>query len=274
MMENAIVVLKDIKGSPMRAFVTAVIFSLLVTIACLAHALQRYHPYASHVEVTQQEADLSAREVKQSKDCTNCQPKTKQDEEEGTEFWPPFLGYRLKVTDTLVAAFTALLFVATYALFVATRNLVSGADRTAERQLRAYIYVQKTKLTFANNIWDHSFRIKNFGMTPAHNVRLVSNTEVVDWNDGAPTIPRPTEVVVLGSMAPNGDFFDNENVIDGNVTIAELQNETKAVFLVGVVTYDTVFGGPHQTNFRYYVGGDCAYLGGEMYADDAGNEAT
>lgn len=41
---------------------------------------------------------------------------------------------------TLVtAAFTAILGAATMGLWIATRRLVKGADRTAERQLRAYV---------------------------------------------------------------------------------------------------------------------------------------
>jgi hypothetical protein len=67
-------------------------------------------------------------------------------EQEGTEFWAPFYGYRLKITDTLVAAFTALLFVATFALWWSTRRLVKGADKNAERQLRAYVLVHSAEL--------------------------------------------------------------------------------------------------------------------------------
>jgi hypothetical protein len=37
---------------------------------------------------------------------------TENREEQGTEFWPPVFGYRLKVTDTLLAVFTAGLFIA------------------------------------------------------------------------------------------------------------------------------------------------------------------
>ena len=67
-------------------------------------------------------------------------------EEQGTEFWPPLFGYRLKVTDTLLALFTAALFVVTLFLWLATRNLVRGADDTSQRQLRAYVGVQKIEL--------------------------------------------------------------------------------------------------------------------------------
>jgi hypothetical protein len=67
---------------------------------------------------------------------------------EGTEFWPPIFGYRLKVTDTLVALFTALLFIATWLLWLATKKLVLGAENTAERQLRAHVYFKDAKVEY------------------------------------------------------------------------------------------------------------------------------
>jgi len=73
----------------------------------------------------------------------------KNAEQRGTEFWPPFFGYRLKVTDTLIAAFTALLFAATFFLWFTTRNLVRGADDTSKRQLRAYLGVERIELKCA-----------------------------------------------------------------------------------------------------------------------------
>lgn len=170
-----------------------------------------------------------------------------------------------------------LLFAATAVLALSTWLLVKGAEKNAERQLRAYVYVEKTKFTFDNGTWDwaHSYQIKNFGQTPAHHVRVVSRSEVVDWSDGHPQIPKPTDALSLGSMAPYGDFFENDCSINGVPTIQELNSETKAIFLVGTITYSTIFGGPERvTNFRYYVGGDMKYVGGEMYAYDDGNDAT
>jgi hypothetical protein len=39
----------------------------------------------------------------------------------------------------------ALLVVVTWMLWAATRQLVKGADRTAERQLLAYVYIEDTR---------------------------------------------------------------------------------------------------------------------------------
>ena len=49
----------------------------------------------------------------------------------------------------------------------------------------------------------------------------------------------------------------------------------KAIYLTGVITYDTVFQKDRTTAFRFYVGGDMDLdSAGEMSADDIGNDAT
>jgi len=111
--------------------------------------------------------------------------------EEGTEFWPPFFGYRLKVTDTLIAFFTLGLFIATFLLWRATRNLVSDAEDTSKRQLRAYVGVERMELRCAG-FSDPNYKpaelspgyifkdvisvtFKNFGLTPAYDVQIWVN---------------------------------------------------------------------------------------------------
>ena len=54
--------------------------------------------------------------------------------EEGTEFWPSFLGYRLKITDSLLVVFTLALALFTYRLWKSTHNLW----RSAENQLQEF----------------------------------------------------------------------------------------------------------------------------------------
>jgi hypothetical protein len=70
----------------------------------------------------------------------------------------------------------------------------------------------------AETYWGFKYKIKNFGRTPAHNVVLTSIVQAVDWNDGNPQIPVPKEEEQLGSMAPNGDFYD----MDDTLTSSEL----------------------------------------------------
>src|SRR5260221_9762787 len=91
--------------------------------------------------------------------------------DEGSEFWS--IGGRcLKITDSLLVVFTALLFAATVFLYLATRNLVVGAQDTAKRQLRAYVAVAAhdgPRLQSDKPI-SVSVQLTNLGQTPAHHV--------------------------------------------------------------------------------------------------------
>jgi hypothetical protein len=62
-----------------------------------------------------------------------------------------------------------LLFLATMALFWATWRLVNGAERTAERQLRAYVMIRTVTVTnlIIGGDPDAAVTIKNSGQTPA-----------------------------------------------------------------------------------------------------------
>jgi hypothetical protein len=120
----------------------------------------------------------------------------------GTEFWPPFFGYRLKVTDTLIVVFTAFLFATTFFLWLATRNLVSGADDASQRQLRAYVGVERMELrcTGFNNpnytpvertlgYVHQDFLVmifKDFGLTPAYDVRIWVNWQPMPYPQRLP----------------------------------------------------------------------------------------
>jgi predicted PurR-regulated permease PerM len=71
------------------------------------------------------------------------------------EYWNSLIGF-LESHDKLVSgigsiflvAFTALLAGSTLFLYLATRNLVEGAENTAQRQLRAYVGVGAEDLGF------------------------------------------------------------------------------------------------------------------------------
>jgi hypothetical protein len=104
--------------------------------------------------------------------------------EGGTEFWSPLYGYRLKVTDTLLVTVTFLLFAATLALWWSTRRLVKGGESTAKRQLRAYVVatikgcdVPET----SDGIFTFHLAIKNTGQTPAHELKVISRTDIFDY---------------------------------------------------------------------------------------------
>jgi hypothetical protein len=205
-------------------------------------------------------------------DCASSQPslsaKTDQasQHDQETEFWPPLLGYRLKVTDTLLAGFTFLLFLATVALWGSTRKLVQRADKNSERQLRAYIAVRPSK---AINVYPEKtpqidFIIENTGQTPAYKVRYVAIAEILDHplvdNQGDLVQPDPAGKLpaqVIHSHA----HISGEAVSEKAVTFeeyAKMVGSTHRFYLAGIVLYEDVFGAERMTKF-------CAYVGGPEY---------
>ena len=91
--------------------------------------------------------------------------------------------------------------------------------------------------------WAVTFKIKNFGQTPAHNVRVSYIAEAVNWVDGLPAaIPVLPDAEKLGSMGPVTDVFDMELPPLQNVaTLDEVTDGNKAIYLVGKITCDTLF---------------------------------
>jgi hypothetical protein len=101
--------------------------------------------------------------------CAEARPR----DAEGTEHWPALYGYRLKITDTLIIGFMALLLGAIWLLWRATRKIVNNAELVTERQLRAYLaVVPKGFGGFkANTLGRIDLVIKNLGQTPAQKIK-------------------------------------------------------------------------------------------------------
>lgn len=196
--------------------------------------------------------------------------------EEGTEFWPVIRGYRLKITDTLVAGFTALLFIATMALWLATQRLVRGADQTAERQLRAYLGLDKMGFRSEGYFAQYEVGFRNFGTTPANNVRIRLDTDLRDADDDRPfTIGpgfqsygplSPTQVTV--ALADENREFDTEEW-------ASIYSGSRILYVFGEVLYEDCFNRTRTLKFRLRTEArfDSAKRGQLKFCPN-GNEAT
>lgn len=90
----------------------------------------------------------------------------------------------------IIAGFTVGLACATLFLYWATKDLVKGADETAERQLRAYVGIHSMETTmYPFEGGGYAFiahaEIRNFGQTPAYRTTMVANA-VVDAPEAIP----------------------------------------------------------------------------------------
>jgi hypothetical protein len=149
-----------------------------------------------------------------------------------------------KNAEAIIALFTIILGIATWLLWCATKKLVEGADKTAERQLRAYVTITNAEASFdgAGDL-TATIRITNCGQTPAYNVSVSRDIRMLDWqNPQFPPIAsartsrftlakdQPMEIAVVlsgvsGVSDMRGDRFDAE----------------KSIYIFGDITYHDIF---------------------------------
>jgi hypothetical protein len=103
-----------------------------------------------------------------------------QNAERGNGDWGRKFLCDTKVGEFALAIFTLFLVIFTGLLWFATDRLVRGADDTAKRQLRAYVWAETIP---SKNLDDPNFGvladIKNSGQTPAYEVHTWSMTQPV-----------------------------------------------------------------------------------------------
>jgi hypothetical protein len=171
------------------------------------------------------------------------------------KFWVSF--------GTLVlAAFTTVLGAATIILARATNRLVSGAEDTAKRQLRAYVEAVPESLVrhFTGETVTITFKTKNTGLTPARNVRSYSIVRILPVPLDSFDFPPLNEVEISTSRTvifPGRDFEQNSPpVLLTDAEITSLSNRDDfGLFLIAWVLYDDFFGNPHETRICVFTKG-------------------
>jgi hypothetical protein len=146
-----------------------------------------------------------------------------------------------------------LLGIVTWMLWLATVRLVTNADKTAERQLRAYIGIEDVKILYANEEWQPNIRItyKNFGKTPAYNLENRCKTvfsivgepsfddlrkESGNISDIWPSQERTTTIMMARTIF---DMFKKA-----------VENKGIRFFVYGEIHYRDAFGAPRWTKYR------------------------
>lgn len=179
---------------------------------------------------------------------------TKDRSNEASEYWTVF-GHILKITDSLLVVFTALLFAATIFLYWATKSLVIGAEETAKRQLRAHVAVSPTEFSDPNN-FSIRFSMINYGQTPAYDVVETAVIDIFPYplppNFKFPELPiqqhsrivlypHATNITGIAYGAKSSDLKDSGIAGDGRI------------YIYGRVTYTDIFKDPHVTEFCHSI---------------------
>ena len=148
-------------------------------------------------------------------------------------------------------AFTFLLFLATVALFWATRDLVYDAKHNAQRQLRAYVFAQNVesfwtaeKATETILKWTFFPVWKNSGQTPTKNMMSNVNMWVgeeagpLPANFDFPDYGKPARTMIGPGAVMHGEKLE--------LTVAQLQKiraGTAHAYIWAWVEYNDVFEG-------------------------------
>jgi hypothetical protein len=161
----------------------------------------------------------------------------------------------------------------------ATEDAVELSRKTAQQQLRAYLFIKTPKMVlFAHGKnCGHEVWIRNYGQTPADNVIVVTNTDFFEPNRlPFPELEEPKELS-KSSIAPSGEIIFT-TVTDAPLTADQVQGVASgqlAFFVWGEIRYTDVFGRSQITHFRLRFGKAQLHLGnGAMMICDEGNQAT
>jgi len=176
------------------------------------------------------------------------------------------------------------------------KRTVATMRDTAQRQLRAYVFIDSCSLVAANadgQVYEPLGAVraatrpalilhyKNTGQTPAYQVVTQSDMRLVPWPLNPSDLPPvafekggTTDSMGPGAVRRKYDIPDERVPMLTDADITALKEGTKAIFVYGEIRYMDTFGKPQFTRYRSFVGGPTALRGTELSGHDEGNEAT
>lgn len=170
------------------------------------------------------------------------------------------------------------------ALAIAKRNAnaadaqVRNSEKTARRQLRAYMMIDHCTIEMLENNEGFILQatLKNCGVTPAYNAGIMGESfgDIYPMTEERPFLDR--EEGYTAPVGPGQTITAAYRILteDALVTLAETKREQIGLYIQGVCGYSDIFGSKHTTKFRYVFGGRVSDLGLVMHAAETGNEAT
>jgi hypothetical protein len=178
------------------------------------------------------------------------------------------------------ADFTIILGLATLLLWGATRDLVDGAEITAERQLRAYIFVGEMEVTGAGTPKAQVvIKITNTGQTPGYDVTVSTASCTFDVPGEItfdPTAVGPdSSRFVLGPRAGGQRNIPlGTHCVTHPEHIAAMKAGKGVLYVWGEILYRDAFNKSRYTRFRHMIGGSVGWPDdGKVTVCPEGNEA-
>jgi hypothetical protein len=156
-----------------------------------------------------------------------------------------------------IAALTFILASGTLFLWLATKRMVKGGERTAERELRAYVFIKDGAVRTDQSQFFITVVLKNFGQTPATdfstwsdcgvypfaNIPFPKTPKASDKRTGTSIVGPTAEVTITMGFCPLGP-------------IDAIRKNESAIFAWGGVDYLDAFGKRRYFIFRMRMSGN------------------
>jgi hypothetical protein len=156
-----------------------------------------------------------------------------------------------------------LLFLATAWLAWVTWLLVKGADKTAERQLRAYMGVtaaSEIDIDATADYIDVRLIFHNYGATPAYRVHYRGELQIVNSSVASGFFQIDIDRIFEYAprvIQPHAEFgYVARLTIDPAERARVKIGTEQRIYLWGVLIYWDAFEAKRHTKFRFYFGGD------------------
>lgn len=193
-------------------------------------------------------------------------------------FWQRAVDDPVAAFTMALTVFTGILAFATFYLWKSTERLVVGAEDTAERQLRAYVLVDKCRIADLEVGKEPTARveIKNFGQTPAYDltqtclIRIEGFPLEKEWilkepadGEAAKSILGPQGVLITGSRY---------GALLSQMQIDALASGHYAMYVFGRIRYSDAFKQDRSTYYTLFSGGGVG-VGSSVAPSHIGNRA-
>jgi hypothetical protein len=159
--------------------------------------------------------------------------------------------------EAIIASFTIIIALSTIFLWVATRDLVRGTEKTAQAELRAYVHYNGCRWTShpEKNMIPSYWRLRpywiNSGNTPTRRLWVYTHYEILDNPLVADYKFIPDENKRRPAMiAPHGEIESESRDFSGDELVA-IKQRRKHLYVWGIARYRDVFPNTieHVTKF-------------------------
>jgi hypothetical protein len=230
----------------------------------------------SPLDISGQVATSVEGEITTKKAANEAAADAKYRDEQSSNEW---LNLRLTIASIAISAvltvITGLLALFTWKLWTETGRLVSGAEDTAKRQLRAYVGVDEISFNLPHILipgWKAPdplppdgyvfedfilITVRNFGATPAYELRVMANWQPIK-PFGAVVSPDFVFTDHAGPLRPSASqVLDRDQTFPATIKVKDLtgfqaaQNRIESLYVYGYVAYTDVYGRRWHRHFCY-----------------------